>query len=344
MSSAKFVKLNGDLAIDVGTVNTRIYAKGTGLVLDEPSIVAVTRERGRVILKHVGRAADKMAGREPEGLEIVRPFRSGSVADLEIAGAMIKYFVRQVRGRNIFSGPSAVISVPSGSTSVERRLLKEAAETAGIRRVLAIDNCLAAALGAGLPVTGPEATMVVDVGGGTTDVAVLSLGGIVYAHSTDVAGEAMDEAIIAHVRERHAMLIGRASAEMVKCEIGSAYRDAPGEGRTLALRGRDLDQGVPRELIFSEAETARSLIEPIGLLYEGIKLAIEHTERELGGDITRRGILLTGGGALLHNLDLVIAKATGLAVTIAPNPLTCAVEGAGLGTETRTQLRVAGLG
>ncbi|MCZ6603787.1 MAG: rod shape-determining protein [Alphaproteobacteria bacterium] len=341
MSSDKRLKLAGDLAIDLGTTNTRVYAKGEGCVIDEPSVVAVSRERGNIKVKAVGTEADKMFGRAPAGVEVIRPLRSGVVSDLDITSEMIRHFLRQACGRKFLSGPAVLISVASGSTPVERLLVKEAALTAGARKVTLIEGCLAAAIGAGLPVGDPSASMIVDIGGGTTDVAVLALGGIVYARSADIGGETMDAAIIDYVREVHNVLIGAATAEMAKREVGTAYRDEPGEGRTLALRGRDLAAGVPAEFMFSEAEVAQSLIDPITSIYEGIQLALEYTERDLGSDIEASGIWLAGGGACLRNLDLVIAKATGLPVHLTANPLACVVDGAGLALEKKIQLLVS---
>ena len=344
MSAAKPVKLTGDLAMDVGSVNTRIFAKDRGVVLDEPSVVAMSRKRGRVKIIAVGGEAAKIEGRAPVGIEVVRPIRSGAIADLDAASEMIRCFLGQARHKGGRTRPALIMTVPAGSTAVERRLLKGAADAAGARRVMAIEGSLAAAIGAGLPVDEPDGAMVVDIGGGTTDVAVLALGGVVYARSADVGGEAMDDAIIAFVRRQHRVLIGSATAETVKREIGTAYRDQPGDGRILPLRGQDLERGVPKEFGLSAAETAESLIDPITEIYEGIKLALEHVRPDLGDAIAERGILMTGGGSLLHNLSLVVAKATGLPVTLADDPLGAAINGVGLAMRDRTAFRVSRAG
>jgi len=242
---------------------------------------------------------------------------------------MIKHFIRKVHNRRSFATPQVIICVPSGSTAVERRAIQESAERAGARRVFLIEEPMAAAIGAGLPVTEPTGSMVVDVGGGTTEVAVISLGGIVYSRSVRVGGDKMDEAIIAYIRRNHNLLVGEGSAERIKKEIGSACPPEDGEGRTMEIKGRDLVNGVPKELIISEHQIAESLAEPVGAIVEAVKVALEHTAPELAADIVDRGIVLTGGGALLSNLDYVLRASTGLPVSIADDPLSCVALGTG---------------
>ncbi len=329
MFSRLFGMLSADMAIDLGTANTLVYVKGRGIVLNEPSVVAIAEVRGRKQVLAVGDEAKMMVGRTPGNIEAIRPLRDGVIADFEIAEEMIKHFIRQVHNRRSFASPQIIICVPSGSTAVERRAIQESAESAGARRVFLIEEPMAAAIGAGLPVTEATGSLVVDVGGGTTEVAVLSLGGIVYCRSVRVGGDKMDEAIIAFIRRRHNLLIGESSAERIKNEIGSACPPADGEGRVMEIKGRDLMNGVPKELIISERQVAESLAEPVGAIVETVKVALEHTAPELAADIMDKGIVLTGGGALLGNLDFVLRHATGLPVTIADEPLSCVVLGTG---------------
>ena len=251
------------------------------------------------------------------------------IADFEIAEEMIKHFIRKVHNRRSFASPQVIICVPSGSTAVERRAIQESAESAGARRVFLIEEPMAAAIGAGLPVTEPTGSMVVDVGGGTTEVAVLSLGGIVYSRSVRVGGDKMDEAIIAYIRRNHNLLVGEGSAERIKKQIGSASPPDNGDGRVIEIKGRDLMNGVPKELVISEREIAESLNEPVGAIVEAVKVALENTAPELAADIVDKGIVLTGGGALLGNLDFVLRRATGLPVSIADDPLSCVALGTG---------------
>ena len=269
----------------------------------------------------------------------IRPLRDGVIADFEVAEEMIKYFIRKVHNRRSFASPMVIICVPSGSTAVERRAIQESAESAGARRVLLIEEPMAAAIGAGLPVTEPTGSMVVDIGGGTTEVAVLSLGGIVYSRSVRVGGDKMDEAIIGYLRRNHNLLVGEASAARVKEEIGSAYPPENGDGRVMDIKGRDLMNGVPKELIISERQVAESLTEPIGAIIETVKVALEHTAPELAADIVDKGIVLTGGGALLGNLDFVLRHATGLPVSLADDPMTCVVLGTGRALEEMRRLK-----
>ena len=280
-----------------------------------------------------------MLGRTPGNIRAIRPLRDGVIADFEVAEEMIKYFIRKVHNRRSFASPMVIICVPSGSTAVERRAIQESAESAGARRVLLNEEPMAAAIGAGLPVTEPTGSMVVDIGGGTTEVAVLSLGGIVYSRSVRVGGDKMDEAIIAYIRRNHNLLVGEGSAARIKEDIGSACPPEDDDGRTMEIKGRDLMNGVPKELIISERQIAESLIEPVGAIIEAVKVALEHAAPELAADIVDKGIVLTGGGALLGNVDYVLRHATGLPVSIAENPLSCVVLGTGRALEEMKRLK-----
>jgi len=321
--------LSSDIAIDLGTANTLVYVKGKSIVLNEPSVVAIVEERGRTHVLAVGEEAKHMLGRTPGSIQAIRPLRDGVIADFQVAEEMIKHFIRKVHNRRSFASPMVVICVPSGSTAVERRAIQESAEAAGARSVMLIEEPMAAAIGAGLPVTEPTGAMVVDIGGGTTEVAVLSLGGIVYARSVRVGGDKMDEAIIGYIRRNHNLLVGESSAERIKKEIGSACPPEDGERRTMEIKGRDLMNGVPKEIILSERQIAESLAEPVSQIIDAVKVALEHTAPELAADIVDKGIVLTGGGALLTNLDYVLRHATGLPVSIADDPLTCVALGTG---------------
>ena len=321
--------MSADMAIDLGTANTLVYVKGQGIVLNEPSVVAIANFKGKKQVLAVGEEAKLMLGRTPGNIEAIRPLRDGVIADFEIAEVMIKQFIRKVHNRRSFASPQIIVCVPSGSTAVERRAIQESAESAGGRRVFLIEEPMAAAIGAGLPVTEPTGSMVVDIGGGTTEVAVLSLGGIVYSRSVRVGGDKMDEAIIGYIRRNHNLLIGESSAERIKNGIGSACPPADGNGRLLEIKGRDLMNGVPRELAISERQVAESLAEPVGSIIDAVKVALEHTAPELAADIVDKGIILTGGGALLGNLDHVLRHATGLPVSIADEALSCVAMGTG---------------
>jgi len=339
MFSRIFGFLSADMAIDLGTANTLVYVKGRGIVLNEPSMVAIAEVRGKKQVLAVGEEAKQMLGRTPGNIRAIRPLRDGVIADFEVAEEMIKYFIRKVHNRRSFASPLVIICVPSGSTAVERRAIQDSAESAGASKVFLIEEPMAAAIGAGLPVTEPTGSMVVDVGGGTTEVAVLSLGGIVYARSVRVGGDKMDEAIIGYIRRNHNLLVGEGSAERIKEEIGSACPPEDGEGRTMEIRGRDLMNGVPKEIVISERQIAESLAEPVGAIIEAVKVALEHTAPELAADIVDKGIVLTGGGGLLGNLDYVLRHATGLPVTIADDPLSCVVLGTGRALEEMKKLR-----
>ncbi|MDD5587099.1 MAG: rod shape-determining protein [Alphaproteobacteria bacterium] len=331
--------LSADMGIDLGTANTLVYVRGRGIVLNEPSVVAIATSRGKRQVLAVGDEAKLMLGRTPGNIQAIRPLRDGVIADFEVAEEMIKHFIRKVHNRRSFASPQIIVCVPSGSTAVERRAIQESAESAGARRVFLIEEPMAAAIGAGLPVTEPTGSMVVDIGGGTTEVAVLSLGGIVYSRSVRVGGDKMDEAIINYIRRYHNLLIGESTAERIKKEIGSAAPPEDGEGRVTEIKGRDLMYGVPKEIIMSERQVAESLAEPVSAILEAVKVALENTAPELAADIVDKGIVLTGGGALLRNLDLVLRHATGLPVSVGEDPLSCVALGTGRALEEMRTLK-----
>src|SRR5579863_5890164 len=331
--------LSADMAIDLGTANTLVYVKGRGIVLNEPSVVAIASVKGRKQVLAVGDEAKMMLGRTPGNIMAIRPLRDGVIADFEVAEEMIKHFIRKVHNRRGFASPLIIVCVPSGSTAVERRAIQESAESAGARKVALIEEPMAAAIGAGLPVTEASGSMVVDIGGGTTEVAVISLGGIVYSRSIRVGGDKMDEAIISYIRRNHNLLIGESSAERIKMDIGAASQlDDLAHGPLREVRGRDLMNGVPREVLVSQSQIAESLAEPVGAIVESVKVALENTPPELAADIVDKGIVLTGGGALLNRLDQVLRDATGLAVVVAENPLQCVALGTGRALEERKRL------
>ena len=335
MFARLFGFLSADMAIDLGTANTLVYVKGRGIVLNEPSVVAIADIRGRKQVLAVGDEAKQMLGRTPGNIAAIRPLRDGVIADFEVAEEMIKHFIRKVHNRRSFASPMIIVCVPSGSTAVERRAIQESAESAGARKVLLIEEPMAAAIGAGLPVTEPSGSMVVDIGGGTTEVAVISLGGIVYARSVRVGGDKMDEAVISYIRRAHNLLIGESSAERIKMEIGAAAAPPDeGEGAYTEVKGRDLMHGVPREVAVSQREIAFALAEPVTQI-----VALENTPPELAADIVDKGIVLTGGGALLYRLDEVLRDATGLPVVVAEEPLNCVALGTGRALEDIKRLR-----
>ena len=320
---------SSDMAIDLGTANTLVYVKGRGVVLNEPSVVALKNSDGIKEVLAVGEEAKMMLGRTPGNIEAIRPLRDGVIADFEVAEAMIKDFIRKVHNRSMLANPQIVICVPSGSTPVERKAIRDSALEAGARRVFLIEEPMAAAIGAGLPITEPTGSMIVDIGGGTSEVAILSLRGIVYAASVRVGGDKMDEGIINYSRRNHNLLIGETTAERIKKEIGTACPPEDGVGKTLKIKGRDLMNGVPKELVIDQLQISEALAEPVGAIVEGVKEALEQTPPELSADIVEKGIVLTGGGALLGELDKVLRKATGLPVFVADEPLTCVALGTG---------------
>jgi rod shape-determining protein MreB and related proteins len=332
---SRFFKITSqDMAIDLGTANTIVYVRGRGIVLNEPSVVAIETINGVKRPKAVGDDAKLMMGKTPGNIEAIRPLRDGVIADIEVAEHMIRHFIAKVHGqRNILSFPEIVICVPSGSTSVERRAIRDAAANAGAREVHLILEPMAAAIGADMPVTEPIGSMVVDIGGGTTEVAVLSLRGLAYTTSVRVGGDKMDEAIVSYVRRNHNLLIGEATAERIKKEVGVARPPADGIGRTIHIKGRDLVNGVPKEISINQGQIAEALSEPVGTIVEGVRIALENTAPELAADIVDQGIVLTGGGALLEGLDEVLRDETGLPVTVADDPLTCVALGTGRALE-----------
>lgn len=338
-----FAKLIGmfsaDMAIDLGTANTLVYVRGRGIVLNEPSVVAVEEHKGRRRVLAVGNEAKKMLGRTPGNIRAVRPLKDGVIADFDFAEEMIKYFIYKVHNRSMFVTPLIVICVPSGATEVERKAIKDSAYEAGAHKVRIIDEPMAAAIGAGLPVTEPTGSMVVDIGGGTTEVAVLSLKGVVYSRSVRVGGDKMDTAIVNYIRRNMDLLVGESSAEKIKKEIGSAIIPEKGDGRSIEIKGRDLINGVPKETIITEKQVSESLQEPIADIVEAVKVALENTPPELSADIVDKGIVLTGGGALLNRIDEVLRKATGLPVIIAEDPLSCVAKGSGMALDEYARLK-----
>lgn len=328
------------MAIDLGTANTLVYVKNHGVVLNEPSVVALSRVQGTYRPYAFGQEAKMMLGRTPNDIEAKRPLKDGVIADFKGAEEMLKHFIKTVRGRNWGSGPIIIICVPSGSTPVERRAIQEAAECAGAKEVFLIEEPMAAAIGAGLPVTEPTGSMIVDIGGGTTEVGVLSLGGIVYSCSVRTGGDKMDEFIVSYIRRNYNLLIGEPTAEKIKTQIGTAkvYPDEQ-DYRSLQIRGRDLLAGVPKEITLEAAQIAESLTEPVGQIVQAVRTALECTPPELSSDIADKGIVLTGGGAMLRNMDRVLMEATNLPVSVAENPLLCVVLGTGLVLEQFQSLR-----
>lgn len=325
-----------DLAIDLGTVNTLVYARNKGIVLDEPSVIAFETIGGVRQIKAVGNEAKLMLGKTPEGVKAVRPLRDGVIADIDIAEQMIRHFVHKAADGSGFSrrASSIVMALPSGSTMVERRALRHATSNAGASQVQLIEEPMAAAIGAGLPVTEPRGAMVVDIGGGTTEVAVLSLQGLAYSGSVRVGGDKMDDAIVSFIRRHLNLLIGETTAERVKQRMGRATMP-DGAGETMIVKGRDLVNGRPGEIEINEAQIASALRDPVAQIVGAVMKALEQTPPELAADIIDEGITLTGGGALLHHLDEALADATGLPVKIAEDPLTCVARGAGRALEDR---------
>jgi rod shape-determining protein MreB len=317
-----------DLAIDLGTANTCVYVKGHGLVLREPSVVAVKRDnRGNKVVLAVGHDAKRMLGRVPGNIEAIRPMKDGVIADFEVTEAMLRHFISKAHKSNHFVHPRVMICVPTGVTQVEKRAVKESAQSAGAREVYLIEEPMAAAIGANLPITEPISNMVVDIGGGTTEVAVISLAGIVYSHSVRVGGDKMDEAIMTHVKRKYNLLIGETSAEDIKIQIGSAYPLDPEE--TLEIKGRDLLDGIPKNITITSEEIRKSIAEQVDSIVQAVRIALEQTPPELAADIVDRGIVLTGGGALLKGLDQLLRDQTNLPITVVDDPLSTVVMGTG---------------
>jgi len=328
-----------DLAIDLGTANTLIVARGKGIVLDEPSVVAIRHEtgpRGKKVIQAVGREAKAMLGKVPGNIEAIRPMKDGVIADFDVTEKMLKQFIGLVNAHGMLRGPRIIICVPSGSTQVERRAIHDSAKAAGAREAYLIEEPMAAAIGAGLPVSEANGSMVVDIGGGTTEVGVISLGGMVYTGSARVGGDKFDDAIVNYIRRNYGMLIGDPTAEQIKKQIGSAF---PGsEIREMEVKGRNLSEGVPRSFTISSNEVLEALTEPLNSVVSEVKKALEATPPELGADIAERGMMLTGGGALLRDLDRLLAEETGLPVLVAEDPLTCVVRGCGMALERMERL------
>ena len=325
-----------DIAIDLGTANTVVFLKGHGIVLAEPSVVTLETVAGVRRVRAVGDDAKLMLGKTPDNVVTVRPLRHGVIADLEIAEEMIKHFIAKAKanaGVRLRGSPEIVLCVPSGSTVVERRAIRDAASNAGARKVWLIDEPMAAAIGANLPVTRPIGSMVVDIGGGSTEVGVLSVGGLAVTLSLRVGGDQMDDAIAAHVRRNHNLIIGEATAERIKLEIGAATIERGEEPRTARIRGRDVVRGVPTEKPIDQEEVVEALSETVGQIVEGVRSALEATAPEIAADIIEGGIVMTGGGSLLSGLDTVLAESTGLPVIRADDPLNCVASGAGRALE-----------
>jgi rod shape-determining protein MreB len=325
---------SSDLAIDLGTANTLVYVKGKGIVLNEPSVVAVSvdnRSKNRVLA--VGSEAKHMLGRTPGSIVAIRPMRDGVIADFEVTEAMLRHFIQKVHNRRTFVRPRIIIAVPSGITQVEKRAVRESAESAGAREVFLIEEPMAAAIGANLPITEPTCNMVVDIGGGTTEVAVISLAGIVYSRSVRVAGDKMDAAIIQYIKRKYNLLIGERTSEIIKTTIGNAYPN-PQELETIEVKGRDLASGIPKILSIDSEEIRVAISEQIDSIIETVKIALEQTPPELSADIVDRGIVLTGGGALLKNLDKLLREETSLPITVTEDPLSTVALGSGKTLDT----------
>jgi len=318
---------SNDLAIDLGTANTLVYVRGRGIVCDEPSVVVIRKDNRKTIA--VGIEAKKMLGKTPANIMAIRPMKDGVIADFDATGEMLKYFIKKVHNRRSFISPRVIIGVPSGITQVEQRAVKDAAEASGAREVYLIEEPMAAAIGVGLPVGEPTGNMIVDIGGGTTDVAVISLDGVVYSKAVRVGGDKMDEAIMAYIKRRYNLMIGETTTEQIKINIGSAFRSGGTDRRVMDIKGRDLISGIPKTITINEDEIREALSEPTNIIIETIKAALENTPPELASDIVDRGIVLAGGGALLRGLDLLIKQETNLPVIVAENALTAVVQGVG---------------
>ncbi len=314
-----------DMGIDLGTANTLVYVKGQGIVLSEPSVVAI--QRGSNIPLAVGAEAKRMLGRTPGDIIAIRPLKDGVIADFELTNAMLRYFITKVHRRRMLVSPRIIVGVPSGITEVEKRAVRDSAEQAGAREVYLIEEPMAAAIGAGLPVSEPEGNMIIDIGGGTTEVAVISLGGIVVSRSVRVAGDEMDEAIVQHIKRSYNLMIGERTAEQIKIKIGSAIKIE--EESSIQIKGRDLVTGLPKVVEVTAAEIRQALQEPIAVIIDAVKTTLERTPPELAGDLMERGMVMAGGSSLLRGLDQLLAKETGLPVVLAPDPLTAVAMGTG---------------
>lgn len=334
---------SNDLAIDLGTANTLIYMRGKGIVLNEPSVVAIRQEggpNGKTTIHAVGHSAKQMLGRVPGNIQAIRPMKDGVIANFTVTEQMLKQFIRMVKPNKLFApNPRIIICVPCGSTQVERRAIKESAEAAGASEVFLIEEPMAAAIGAGLPVSEAAGSLVIDIGGGTTEVGVISLGGMVYSGSVRVGGDKFDQAIVSYVRRNFGMLIGEPTAELIKMEIGSAFPSS--EAKEIEVKGRNLSEGVPRTFTIHSNEVLEALTEPLNQIVGAVKTALEKTPPELGADIAERGLMLTGGGALLRDLDQLLQEQTGLPVHIAEEPLNCVVKGCGIALENIDRLHTA---
>ena len=334
---------SNDLAIDLGTANTLIYMRGKGIVLNEPSVVAIRQEggpNGKTTIHAVGHSAKQMLGRVPGNIQAIRPMKDGVIANFTVTEQMLKQFIRMVKPNKLFApNPRIIICVPCGSTQVERRAIKESAEAAGASEVFLIEEPMAAAIGAGLPVSEAAGSLVIDIGGGTTEVGVISLGGMVYSGSVRVGGDKFDQAIVSYVRRNFGMLIGEPTAELIKMEIGSAFPSS--EAKEIEVKGRNLSEGVPRTFTIHSNEVLEALTEPLNQIVGAVKTALEKTPPELGADIAERGMMLTGGGALLRDLDQLLQEQTGLPVHIAEEPLNCVVKGCGIALENIDRLHTA---
>jgi rod shape-determining protein MreB and related proteins len=319
---------SNDLAIDLGTANTLVYVKGIGIVTNEPSVVAVQRDaRGGKKILAVGKEAKEMLGRTPGSIVAIRPMKDGVIADFEVTEAMLRYFIERAHNRRTMVKPRIIICVPYGITEVEKRAVRESAESAGAREVYLIEEPMAAAIGAGLPITEPSGSMIVDIGGGTTEVAVISLAGIVYSKSVRVGGDKMDEAIVNYLKRKYQLLIGERTAEQIKITIGTAYPDE--NLKSMAVKGRDLVAGIPKTIEVNSEEVREAIMEPVNTIVEAVRVALEKTPPELAADIVDKGIMLAGGGALIQNLDVLLREETGLPIMIADDPLCAVVLGSG---------------
>ena len=327
-----------DLAIDLGTANTLIYVKGKGIVSSEPSVVAVHKDiQGVKKVLAVGNEAKKMLGRTPGSIVAIRPMKDGVIADFEITEAMLRYFIQKVHNRKTLLRPRIIICVPSGITQVERRAVRESAEYAGAREVYLIEEPMAAAIGSGLPITEPSGNMIVDIGGGTTEVAVISLSGIVYSKSVRVGGDKLDEAIIHYIKRKYNLLVGDQTAERIKMTIGTVHPQS--ETKVMEVKGRDLVAGIPKTLEITSDEIKEAMTEPTNAIVEAVRIALERTPPELAAEIVDKGIVLAGGGALLDGLDELLRRETSLPVTIADDPLSCVVLGSGKALDELSVLR-----